>query len=302
MKPFKFRYANELAGAFVLLTLALLIVGVMLAGHAKRWFEPVHRLKLQFPPEGSLDVQRGAEVRILGTQVGSVQEIEVEDDGRMTAVLTIRGDFIRFVRQDSTAIAKKMFGVAGDAYIEITRGAGPPLDEGAALACLKDIEIMEAIHDVVRQVREATLPAIEQVRKAIEEYTNLAADLRSPEGNLQQLLGHLNRITEGLEKGEGTAGRLLRDASLANELREITGKINDSLADVRRILDDVQESAAVLKDEVHDVPGIVLQTRDTMRETERLITAIQRHWLLRKYVEQAQPTTLIPSSAVGGGK
>jgi hypothetical protein len=58
----------------------------------------------------------------------------------------------------------------------------------------------------------------------------------------------------------------------------------------------------VLKDEVHDVPGIVLQTRDTMRETERLITAIQRHWLLRKYVEQAQPTTLIPSSAVGGGK
>ena len=35
-KKFKFRYVNEIAGGFVILVAALLIVGVVVAGHAQR--------------------------------------------------------------------------------------------------------------------------------------------------------------------------------------------------------------------------------------------------------------------------
>ena len=37
--------------------------------------------------------------------------------------------------------------------------------------------------------------------------------------------------------------------------------------------------------EAKDLPGLVLQTQTSMRELERLIEAMQRHWLLRKYVD-----------------
>ena len=49
-----------------------------------------------------------------------------------------------------------------------------------------------------------------------------------------------------------------------------------------------------------DMPGVVLQTRETMRETEKLITAIQKSWLVRGNVEQPAATTLIPTKEVGG--
>ncbi|OQA27768.1 MAG: hypothetical protein BWY59_01003 [Verrucomicrobia bacterium ADurb.Bin345] len=255
-----------------------------------------------FPEEGSFDLQRGAEVRILGALVGSLEEISVAEEGEMSGVIRIRGNFIRFVRTDSRAIAKKKFGLAGDAYLEITKGSGPPLPEDAVMKVEKDTEITEMIQEVIERVEEVALPAIKQVQKALEEYTNLAVDLRDKEGNLQQLLAHLSRLAEGLEKGEGTAGQLLRDPSLAEELRAIAAKVDESLAEVTKILEDVRASTGVVKDEMQDVPGLVLQTRETMRETEKLVEAVQRHWLLRKYVEGGTPSTLISPAAVGGGR
>ncbi len=306
-KPFKFRYVNEITGGFVLLVLLLLIVGVILAGNAQRWFEPVHKMVLMFPPEGSLDLQQGAEVRILGAQVGTLQRISVADDGNMSGKISIRDEFIRFVRSDSKAIVKKKFGVAGDAYVEITKGTGAQLEDGASLVCVPDKQIIEMVQEIVKQVQEAVLPMIDKIQKAVEEYTGVASDLRNPEGNLQQLLGHLNQIAAGLEKGEGTAGKLMRDPSLANELGEITVKINESLAEVRQILHDVELSTAklptmagVIEGEVKDLPGMVLQTQDTLRETTRLIEGLQKHWLIRAYINKGEPGTRIPPSAAGG--
>ena len=266
----------------------------------------MHRLTLQFPSEGSFGLKKGAEVQILGATVGVVEEIRVNADGSMEGEITIRGDFIRFVRSDSRAIARKKFAVAGDSYVEITRGVGEGLpEEGATMICEKDTEITETIGQVVQQVREVTLPAIEQVRLAIEEYTKLAADLRNPEGNLQQLLANLNQIMLGLEKGEGTAGQILRDPSMANELRQITVKINESLAEVRKILEDVKQTTARMPqtaesigEEVENLPGLVLQTQKTLMETEKLIEGIQRHWLMRKYIEQTPASERIPPSAI----
>ena len=299
-KPFKFRYVNEIAGGFVILVVAMLIVGVVVAGHAQRWFEVVHTVNIVFPPEGSLDLQKGSEVYILGTRVGAVEEITVADDGSMAGKISIRGKFMRFVRADSQAIVRKKFAVAGDAYIEVTKGTGAELPGDQPLICLKDVEIMETIQNLVQQFRDATLPAIEQMRKAVEEYTNLAVDLRKPEGNLQQLLTHLNKITEGLEKGEGMAGQVLRDPAMAERLQGIMASIEASLADVKKIMGDLEESADIAKGEMQDMPGVVLQTRQTMQETEKLITAVQKSWLLRSNIEQPAATTLIPTTEVRG--
>lgn len=279
-KPFKFRYVNEIAGAFVLLVVVLLVAGIVVAGHAQRWLEPVHELRIGFPPEGSLDLQKGAEVRILGAKVGAVEQIRVADDGSISGRITIRGNFIRFVRADSRAIVKKMFGVAGDAFLEITKGTGPELPEDSVLMCTKDTEITETINDVVRQVRETALPAIEQAQKAVTEYTKLAEQL--------------NSIVAGLERGEGAAGQLLKDPKVAEQIRGIIENSNVALRDTRKTME-------LITTEVEDLPGTMIQARKTLEETEKLLEALQKHWLLRKYVEQTvEPSTMIPPSEVGG--
>ena len=299
-KPFKFRYVNEIVGGFVLVVIAALIVGIILAGKAQEWFEPVYELRLSFPEEGSLGLQKGAEVQILGTTVGTVTGIRVRDDGRMRGWLTVKGDFIRFIRMDSKAIVKKKYGIAGDAYVEITQGKGLERELEMPLVVTKDTEITEIAQDILKRLQETTVPAI-------EEYTALAADLRSTNGPLMKLLAHLEQITAGLERGEGSAGQILRDPTLANEMQGILTQVNESLAEVKKILADVKNTtaqlppaAATVGREVEDLPGMVLQTQETLREAERLIEGIQQHWLIRKHVPPTPGTELIPASRATG--
>lgn len=299
-KPLKFRYVSQISGLFVLIALGVVAVAVILAGHAQGWFEPVYRLRLAFPPEGSFDLQKGAEVRILGALVGNVESISVDEEGNMTGVITVRGNFIRFVREDSRAIAKKKFGVAGDAYVEITKGTGAPLPEGATLTCIKDTELIELIGQVVDEIRSTVTPTIEKIHAALDAYTGLAQTLQDPKGSLQQFLGQLNELAAALNRGEGPAGRLLRDPELSEELSGIVKRVNANLDQVRRILEDVQQISGAVRDESRDLGGALLQGREALEETERLLEALQRHWLLRRYVTPRAPTERISETAVAG--
>jgi phospholipid/cholesterol/gamma-HCH transport system substrate-binding protein len=295
-KPFKFRYVNEITGAFVLLVVALLVAGVILAGHAQGWFTPQYRLTLRFPPEGSLGVQEGTRVVILDTTVGTVDKMTVPEDGAMLGRAKIKGDFFRFVRSDSQAIVKKAFGIAGETFVQITKGTGAPLPkEGAELLCLNDTEMLKQIQG-----------SLDKLQATVDEYRQLAADLRSTNGPLMQFIGHLNQIAAGLEKGEGPAGKLLRDPAMAQQLAELVAQVQKILADVKQTTAQLPGLTKTVGGEVQDASGLVLQTQAAIRETEKLIEGLQRHWLLRTYVDQVEPPARIPPQAVpagpGGGK
>lgn len=292
-KPFKFRYVNEIVGVFVLLVVAALVVGIILAGRAQDWFEPTYEFRLELPDEGSLGLQRGAEIQILGTTVGRIGRIRVKDDGSMYTTLTIKGDFIRFVRSDSRALVKKKFGVAGDAYVEITQGRGAPIDDGAVLLAVKDTELIEIAQDILKQLQQAIMPLLEQ-------HTQLAAELRSPTGSLMRLLANLETVSHGLAAGEGSAGQLLRDPAAAQQIERILAQISAILHDLQAAAARLPPIAETVGREVDALPGTVVQSQETLREAERLLEGIQQHWIIRKYVPQPDTPALIPPTEAGG--
>jgi phospholipid/cholesterol/gamma-HCH transport system substrate-binding protein len=297
-KPFKFRYVNEIVGGFVLLTFVLLVVGVVLVGRAQSWFEPKITVRVLFPPEGSAGIKKGAEVQILGTLVGMVEEVVVKDDGSMEGIVRIQGRFARFIRGDSKAILKKKFGVAGDAFIEITKGSGPALTGiDIVLYAENDVELLAMAQELVQNVRDAVVPVIDQIRLALVEYTRLAADLRSPTGHVQMILAQVEGVAKGLRTGQGAAGKILSDPKTADQVAESVQTVNTALKDVKAILADVKKATA-------ELPGATLQTRDALYEAEKLLEGIQRHWLLRGYVEQVTPSERVSPDGVGvaGGK
>src|SRR6202142_1955655 len=111
---FKFRRVNEITGTFVRVVIPVLTATVMWAGHSQRWFKSRVTLRIKLPEAGAAGIRQGSEVYFLGTLVGSVYGVEVDENGRMEAQANIRRDFFRFVRVDSSALVKKKFGVAGD--------------------------------------------------------------------------------------------------------------------------------------------------------------------------------------------
>lgn len=292
-QKFKFRYVNEIVGGFVLLTCLLLLAGVIVAGNAQQWFEKMVEIELRFPPEGSMDLQKGAEVMLLGARVGSVQDILVDDDGEITGSIRVRGSFMRFVREDSVALVKKKLVVTGDAYIELTRGTGAELPKtGAEIQCVQDTEILQMLEEMVEALRVEAENTLGLINAAIAEYTKLAENLNDPEGGVQQLLANANGLLDDVRKGEGLPARVLNDAELAGHVVDVVAQVDELLGTVNRMAADVQAAAEKLPamaeavaGEVDNLPVLLGDTQALMRESTAMIEGLRRHWFLRKYME-----------------
>ncbi len=292
-KKFKFRYVNEIVGGFVLLVFLLLLAGVLVAGHAQHWFEAMYEINLRFPPEGSMELQKGGEVMLLGAKVGSVQDILVGDDGNISGTIRVRGPFMRFVKTDSIALVKKKLVVTGDAYIELTRGTGDALPrEGGEIECVKDTEIMQMLEEALEELQKEAQKTVALVDAAIAEYTALAAGMNDPDGNLQRLLANSNGLLEDIRKGQGLPAKVLNDPAMAKDVedivaqvRDLMGKVNAMAADLQAVVAKLPPMADTVAGEVDNLPVVVGESQTLMRETTTLLDGLQKHWFLRKYME-----------------
>ena len=237
-KAFKIRRGNEIAGFFVVVTVALVMTAIFMGPSTTRWFTPARKLVIQLPPEGSLGLRKGADVLILGSVVGSVGDISVTDAGDMQAELSIRGNFIRFVRSDSRAIIRKPLGI-GDASVEITRGREEPLSPThAVLPTVADKAPTQMLEETLDAFRNEGLPAIKELRTAISEYTKLASELRGQEEAVREVLGHVNRLGKSLEGGTGMAAMLLNDPKPPEAVRAALPKIDSAMDELQLSLKD----------------------------------------------------------------
>ncbi len=333
-KPLKVSRANEIVGLFILLALVLALAAVFLGPQTQRWFATTRALAIQLPPEGSLGLRRGGDVQILGSVVGTVDDIVVTDAGGMVAEVSIQGNFIRFVRTDSRAIIRKPLGF-GDASIEITRGHGDPLPVvGATLLSEADKAPTQMLEEALAIIRDEALPTIQELRGAVSEFTQLAAELRGQQAGVAQALQHLNRVGEQLQKREGLAGVLLSDPQPAAELRAALPKLNAALDELNRSLREARTLAARLpqigedteatmsnaraasaealrlsralpelersaRRAVDAAPGVLLQGQETLYQIQRLTEGAQRSWLLRDHIEAPPSGNRLGSERVG---
>ena len=283
-KPFRLRHVHETAGVFVIVTLALVIGALVMTGHSQRWFQPLRRLTILLPEGGSLGLRPGAEVFILGVSVGVVDDIAPDSEGRMRAEVSIRKDYSQFIHTDSTAVIRKTFGVAGDAYVEISRGSGGPLPPtDVVIHSSSDRAPTELLGDLVVQLRDEAVPTLKEARSAMEEYRKVAANLRDPEGYLQQTLARADRISRRVEGGEGLAGKLLADPAMATQAAAAIAKVNSSLDQIDVVLRDARTAAGSLSaladsgnKQIRELPALIEQTQQTLRESQAMLNDVRR--------------------------
>ncbi len=317
IQSYRFRYANEIAGGFVLLGLGLLIVGIYAAGHAQGWFDKNLVLKTKFDMDkGTYGLQEGAEVRILSTLAGRVGEIKPSDDGGIETTLILQGKFGKFVRGDSIAKVSKKFEVAGDAFVNITLGTSsrPVLKDGDYIQCVQDVELIETAKRIIDDLRKAAVPMLDEV---------------------SGILSNVNSVTRQLERREGTAGRLIGDPAWALEVDGIVKDVRQTAAQlplialkIDGVVTNIQDLAQSLKDtaasfpkiaegsagvvqdvrgvtggltgQVANIQAVLLQTESMFRETQILVEGLQKSWLFGAGDKAADTTLLqLPLPAPG---
>jgi phospholipid/cholesterol/gamma-HCH transport system substrate-binding protein len=268
----KFRYTNETVGLFVLITLLIFVAGLIYSGQVRKWFNPGETLKVVLPDEGLFGLTEGSTVEILGTKAGEVRDIVISPDQKIHANVRIDSDMAVFVRSDSKATIRKTFGIAGDSYLEITRGTGAPLDwEYAVLTVESDRKTSDTLAELIEEVRAKVLPVVDDAHKAIIMLTAVAKDLQDPEKGVQQLLVNLNSIADRIDRGEGAIGRLLTEDKLIRDLEALVARLGPIFDDLKKTIQNVSEFSKEFDIETGDIPEITRNLKKTLASMEMVM-------------------------------
>ena len=280
----RFRYANQAVGVFVILTVIIFGAAFLFSGQVREWLEPGERIKVILPSDGLFGLSEGADVEVLGTRAGKVLRIVINPDRKMHADVQIQSDMKPFVRRDSSAVIRKRFGVAGDSFLDISRGFGQPLDwEFAVINATADRAPTESIGEILDQVRTKVFPVIDDTRQAMRLILAVVEDLQDPTGNMQQLLTNLNTVSGKMARGEGVLGRLLAEEKMMDDFVALVAGLNKSMARFDPLFDDltitignVAEISAQINEQSKGLPEITLKLKELLVSVQAVMKDLSR--------------------------
>lgn len=129
----------------------------------------------------------------------------------------------------------------------------------------------------------------------------LAVGLQETRQELHDVLENLQQLSAGLDRGEGAVGRLLHDPELGDEVQMLIRRAREGVDEMRLVIGNLQEGTAqfpeigdALADETEDLTALTLQARRTLLEIEIFFDGLQRHWLWRGYMDEADQDDRIP--------
>jgi phospholipid/cholesterol/gamma-HCH transport system substrate-binding protein len=246
---------NARVGLFFLLGLALVWVTFQTLNGGKIFKEPGYTLIAGF--ESVKELKQGDEVRMAGVKIGSIELTRLAGR-RAEAVLRI--DPKIEIKSDATA-SIVMAGLIGTNYIGIDLGTAgaPPLRDGAEIktAVTADLNTIMAEVGALGKKLESALGGISNTINGDGKTPGLFQKLDklvSDNGeNVNASMTNLRQVTDKLNKGEGTLGKLINDPKMHDELllsvseiKAAAGQAKDFIANAQAIVDQVKAGKGTL--------------------------------------------------------
>lgn len=230
-------------GALLLVTLALLALGIFFVGQVGNVFGDRYRLVTLM--ESSAGLVPGAAVQLAGQNVGQVDRIEwIEpgdrpETGETVAVwLAVNGEVRTQIRSDSRARLRTQ-GLLGDRIIDIRPGSAgadvlQPGDTLPSDAALDYQQILEQASGAVTSLTRLT-GRLETLTRRLLEGKGSLGRLVTDETlyrRLTSLSQELTTFLQAARDGEGSLGRLLADRELYDRMVAVTASLDTLTAGI----------------------------------------------------------------------
>jgi phospholipid/cholesterol/gamma-HCH transport system substrate-binding protein len=213
-------------GAFILVTLTILAVGIFIIGSKKYLFTSTYEIKTTFKNVAGLDV--GADVMIGGVHSGTVKSIELphKSEDPITVVLQLNKETRDIVKVDSVASVQTE-GLLGNQYIAVSFGSEDK-------AKVKDGDTIPSI------------PPLE-MSEIFDKANGLLGQGQVAMKNITQVSEHLNSVSAKIDNGNGTVGALVNDKALYENINATAGNAKAATASAQAGIVDFQDNMEALK-------------------------------------------------------
>lgn len=255
-EPYRLRYTNQIVGAFLLVLLLFVLTLLLILSGG--YFRESDRFWLEVTQEDVSNLQKDAEVMILGERVGEVENIRYVD-GSDAIRIDLRMDPKKDVQIFADAIVKieRKFGF-GTPVLTIRRGpatdTGRPLTSGSQLtnfqgendridSTAREVEAISKSIQLIQQRADPTLASIGSASDRLERSVDTSLD---PAMQSAREAADAFKLTNDELRPEARTALIklqITTRNLDERVNRLTTKIETLIEDdVRKTLDKVRES------------------------------------------------------------
>jgi phospholipid/cholesterol/gamma-HCH transport system substrate-binding protein len=264
---------NTKLGLFVLTGLLFLMILLYMIGRNRSLFGSNYLLKTRF--ENVQGLIPGNNVRYAGIQAGTVKKLQILNDTTVEVTMIVETKMEDIIRKDAiTSIGTD--GLVGNKVLNIVPGElnAPIAKNGDLLTSKKPIDT-EKILSTLSQTNNDVAIIVSGLKNTVERINNssalwdllsddqMANNIKNSAKNIQlaaskasSVSNDVQLIVEGLKKGNGSMGILLKDTILASNLNKtshnlllITSQLNTVVSDIQNDINSGKGPAnSLLKD------------------------------------------------------
>lgn len=279
-------------GVFVMLGLALFAVALFMIGERQLAFARKVVVYTEFRTITGL--QPGAIVRVSGAPAGSVTDIEPPADpsGRFRARLEITENLHQLVRTDSVA-AIQTEGLVGGSFLAVSIGtAGAPrAPEGSTIPSREPFllaDMFEQVSGTIGKVNatidtlgagiEKTLASVDTtVGSANALIVDVSDDVKTLASASARITSDAAQIAEGIRKGEGTFGKLLKDDELYRRANTIAKTAETIATDAQKAVQQARKALEGMNAEGGQITGVTARLGETLQEAQTAMAGLSEN-------------------------
>ena len=210
-------------GIFVTVAIIFITIGVFSIGNQSKLFVSTITIHADFNDAGGL--MGGNNVLFSGVKVGTVNEVKIIAENQVSVEMAVEERLRDFIKKDANAKIGSD-GLIGNTIVVITGGSAdsPGVEEGDFLTAIQSVDTED-----------------------------MMATLQKNNENLVGITEQLAVLLEGLNRGEGTLGKLLKDTTLYTNLTQTV----DGLDEIRKSGVRVSNELEILTKKLNSEDGLV---------------------------------------------
>lgn len=226
-----------------------------------------NKFYLTFSPPSATSFYVGQPVKYQGFTVGRIDNMELQDDGRVRIVLRLLERYHSMLHEESF-IHLTREGLIGEQTLEITAGdtSKPVVSDG------QNIEYRTAA--TIEQLLQDIKPAVENANTLLSELAELASWMNNPESDIRLITARLNSVSQDLNRQN--VGVLIENlAGALNNLNALTKDMKEQKV-AKQLASALQASSAILTDLRPLSEQIAKQGPDSLKRVNSLIEHVDR--------------------------
>lgn len=234
----RFKNLEIKVGLFVVIAVVIIITLVISIGISRDIFTT--KVYIDVFTETGENLAKGMPVKYAGFQIARVNDLYLQDDGRVIMQIGIPTKYIKWIKQDSV-FSLSLQNIIGSSFIDIKtnlQSESANIETGSIFSLKRD----QGLQGILEQVT----PVVADLREIVGSVNTILVRFADQEGDFNKLMRGLGSLGSDISNKEGSLGYLRSDA-VQNEMQRFLNDLRSFSESAVRMAHNVESGSVTLK-------------------------------------------------------